>query len=478
MARSRAGFLSIIYFNFPGGGLLVHRSLKDRDGSRGLLSKPRILVAAVLLVVAVCFGGGGSGAGAANLIVQLAALAALAFHRRAVSQLFMQAPRGFVVVLAVTVLLPMMQCIPLPPAVWQQLPGRDLAVQSLTLVGQQDSWMPFSLNVRRTFIAFLALMPPLAMLTLTWSASDTDRRALLTILVGCGAVGIILGTQQLASGNREFMLYAEAIGSPDLHGTFANRNSAGLFADVSLCALIGLLWQPRHNLLHLGVGVAVGILLGLGLFLTRSRSAMTLVIIPVAMLIAYLWSSRGELLGRRSRLIALITTIAVIVVSAGLVTNNARIQHSLSRFETLQDVRPLIWQDTELSIARFWPVGSGIGTFDEVFQLDETLENLSPGRAARAHNEFLETMLESGVLGLVLVCCWTLVIVLKAWRCVRYATDRGSRIAALAVFILLAFQSILDYPLRSQTLLCVAGLMVGILIARPSADTNVEARKL
>ncbi|MBF7012803.1 O-antigen ligase family protein [Novosphingobium resinovorum] len=430
-----------------------------------------------MLIVAVCFGGGGSAAGVANLVVQLAALAVLAFHRRALLEFFSQAPRAFAIVLVVTILLPLVQCIPLPPLVWQQLPGRNLAVQSLALVGHTNDWMPFSLNVRRTFIAFLSLMPPLAILILTWRANDSVFRTLLIVLVGSCIMEIILGTQQLAFGNRQFMLYAEAVGSQDLHGTFANRNTAGLFMNVALCAVIGLLWRPLHNPLHLMIGVALGILFGLGLFLTQSRSSMTLVVVPAAMLFVYLWALRHALFAHRSRVIALAAGLGLVTATTCLLADNVKIQRSLSRFDTMEDARPAIWQDTQLSIARFWPVGSGIGTFDEVFQLDESLENLSPGRAARAHNEYLEITLESGVMGPFLVGSWIIVMVIAAWRAVRKSTDRGPRVAASAVFMLLAFQSILDYPLRSQTLLCVAGLMLGILLSRTTADTKVEARK-
>jgi len=36
--------------------------------------------------------------------------------------------------------------------------------------------------------------------------------------------------------------------------------------------------------------------------------------------------------------------------------------------------------------------------------------------------------------------------------------------------VLLAFQSVLDYPLRNQTMLCVAGLALAFLAARRPAD--------
>jgi O-antigen ligase len=438
------------------------------------------LTAAVLIVLGFLFGGGGSSAGAANLVVQLGALVALAFYPRAFLEFFREAPSVLTTLTAVTILLPLFQCVPLPPEIWHSLPGRALEVESLRVVGQQDDWMPFSLNVRRTFIAFLALLPPLAILILTWRANEADRRALLIVLVICGIAGVVLGTQQLAFGNREFMFYAEAVGSQDLHGTFANRNSAGLFVDIVLCVLIGLIW-PKHlrsvSLARLALGVFIGVLLGLGLFLTRSRSSMSLVIIPAFMILIFLWRSRRVWLRKRSRTIALFAILGIVGLLGGLLASNAQIQRSLVRFDSLQDARPSIWGDTRSSIARFWPLGSGIGTFDEVFQLDESLEHLGPGRAARAHNEYLEVTLESGILGPVLIGGWVVILALATWRGVREATDGGLRLAASAVFVLLALQSILDYPLRSQALLCVAGLMLGILIAQTPVDANVKAGK-
>lgn len=453
-----------------GGSLFKRKTSRRRSNAKAFSVSPHTLAAAALLIVAFLFGGGGSGAGVANLVVQLTALAVIAFGREAFLEFFSDAPRPFAVLVGLTILLPLLQCVPLPPAIWHNLPGRELALESLSLVGRQDSWMPFSLNVRRTFIAFLALLPALTILVLTWRADGADRRVLLTVLVACGAAGIILGTQQLAFGNREFVFYAQAVGSPDLQGTFANRNTAGLFADIALCALIGLLWARRPSPTLLVVGAVITTLLLLGIFLTRSRSSMVLTFVPVLLFLLYLWNIRGAWLKSRSRFIGLFAGGAAVFLALVLLAGNARIERSLARFDTFQDARPAIWQDTKISISRFWPVGSGIGTFDEVFQLDESLENLSPGRAARAHNEYLETALESGIIGPLLLAAWTAIIGFATWRGIREAGEPGQRLAAAAVFTLLAFQSILDYPLRSQTLLCVAGLMLGLLIRRYPAD--------
>lgn len=422
----------------------------------------RVLQVVSLLLVALIFGGGGSAEGLANLVVQLVALGLIACNRQAVFDFFAQAPRIVAVLVAACILLPFLQSIPLPPSVWQHLPGRGLATEALALVGGSDDWLPFSLNVRRTMVAGLALMPPLAVMILSWNLPEPAKRQLLFALVAAGGFVVLLGAQQLALGNRVLVPYAEAIGTTDLQGTFANHNSTGLFIDIVLCALVGILPRRRSPLVWHLAWVATAILLLIGLFLTRSRSGMALVVVPAILFLIQFWQSRSLHKASWRRLVLGGSAFVVVVGGiAGLGLENRRIQQSLARFDELQDARPLIWEDTLAAIRHFWPLGSGIGTFDEVFQLDESLENIGPGRAGRAHNDYLEAALESGAVGVGLLAAWALVLAAGCFHALRRG---GTALVPAGVLVLLALQSILDYPLRNQTLLCLAGLMLALLV--------------
>jgi exopolysaccharide production protein ExoQ len=427
----------------------------------------RTLPAAFLLFVAIVFGGGGSGAGIFNLIVQLTALAIIFLNSDALSNFFKRAPSLLTWLVAATLFLPIFQSLPLPPSVWQALPGRSLVIESLNFLDDEGSWFPMSLNWRRTMIAFFALMPPFAILILVWDTPKIDQKPLTLLLVGACIFVILLGALQLKTGNQRFFFFDETFGSNELHGTFANRNSAGLFIDIALCALIGTFPKggPSKTWL-LGAGVISALFL-VGLVLTRSRSSLMLSLIPLALLVYK--AVRSETIQKfpRRAIIRSLVGLALLTASAAtLVIENNQIQRTFSRFDDLQDIRPLIWSDTMVAVKRFWPLGSGIGTFDEVFQVDEALENLGPGRAARAHNDYLEVALESGLFGLTLLAGWALLLLTSVFRAARSAGHESAPIAALA---LLAFQSILDYPLRNQALLCVAALMLAFLIHTPQS---------
>ena len=115
-------------------------------------------------------------------------------------------------------------------------------------------------------------------------------------------------------------------------------------------------------------------------------------------------------------------------------------------------------------IDRYWPVGSGMGTFDEVFQVEESLETLSVKKAARAHNEFLEIALEAGIAGLLLVAGWMVFLAYAFVRGIRSVHAPAIMAAAMAL-VCIGLQALIYFPLRNMAVLCVAGLLVALLTA-------------
>ena len=267
----------------------------------------------------------------------------------------------------------------LPPASWQALPGRELVSSSLELVDAQSGRMPFSLNVRRTLVAFFALMLAFAMLVLLWQLPERHLRKALVGVALAGGFVVLLGAQQLAL-------------------------CIWLLAGISRR---GIIVTPGESVVVLG---------GLG----------------------------------------------------GLALPNERVGASLSRFDDPQDARLAIWTNGLGAAGRYCPLGAGVGEFDKVFQISETLETLSPGRAGRAHNDYFEAVIESGIVGIALVLGWLTLLGLVCFKGLRMD---GPALAWVGTFALLALQSILDYLLRNQTLLCFARLL---LPARTLSENSVQ----
>ncbi len=432
----------------------------------------RFAVASVIavLVAAFALGGGGSQYGLANLLIQLVALGALAFHRDAFLLFWRDAPLALRGLIVLSVALPLLQIIPLPPSIWTSLPGRVL-VESAVIRAQPIGWMPFSVDPIRTLLALTALIVPIIVLTIGWSLSLGRLSLVAWSIVAFGLVTLAIGAVQVTSNGTAGTIFQEGGPTSLLLGTFANRNSTGLLLIFAL-ALAVVLPAPKPSPMVLPVRLGICVLLVLAIVLTRSRTAFVLTAIPIVLGLIRAYSharmskpagpSRSWLARPATALLGSVVLLAV-AASALVVAAPGRLGQTLERFENIEEARLYIWEDATYAIDRYWPLGSGMGTFEDVFQVDESLENLTRRRAGRAHNDYLEIAIEAGVPGIALIAFWALFIAYCTWRA-RQSHYRWLGWSGSAFLLAVALQSITDYPLRNQTLLALAGFATLVLV--------------
>lgn len=425
----------------------------------------------VLLVIAFVFGGGGIGSALGNLTVQVTALIVVALHRDEAVRFWRTSPLALRILVSATVALPILQIIPLPDSAWSALPGRTLVERSLDLAGGHG-WMPFSVDPLRTLLALSALITPLVVLIVGW---NVRREHLMTIGWAVAAMGVftvLLGAFQLSTASEASNFYGVRSSGKVLLGTFANRNSTGLFLVFTL-GLAALLPAPRPNSALSAVRLAICALLLLAVVLTQSRTALVLALLPVTLgaLRAFgaLRHANQQLSSKRAALLAFgILASLGAVAAAVVVAAPERITSTLERFEARDDPRRFIWDDATYSAARYWPAGAGMGTFDEIYQVDESLENLTLRRAGRAHNDYIELVIEAGALGLALAAMWLGLVGWLSWRA-RLSSQRWAAWAGSAFLFAIALQSATDYPLRNQTILALAAFAL-LVLARIATD--------
>lgn len=437
------------------------------------------LLLATLLLVAFVFGGGGIGAPLANLAVQLTALAVLASRRNAFTAFWRESPLALRALIAFSIALPLAQIVPLPESLWQSLPGREAVIASLALIGTDTSaqWMPFSLDPRRTLLAATALITPLVVLCIGWTLPRDRLIDCGWITVALALVTVLLGLVQLGASTDAGTLYGARRPGQLLLGTFANRNSTGLFLGFAL-GLAALLPAPRPHPAVLPARLTVCGLLLIAIGLTQSRTALVLALLPVllgtARALGALLRERKGASAMRAVMIGL-GSLALVGIGAGtlIMVAPGRLGEALERFEAKDDPRRFIWDDATFTAGKYWPAGAGTGTFDEIYQIDESLENLTERRAGRAHNDYIELTIEAGAAGLVLAALWLVLVGWFSWRA-RGASQRWAAWAGGAFLLAIALQSITDYPLRNQTILAFAGFAL-LLLTRIAAD---PARKV
>jgi O-antigen ligase len=122
-----------------------------------------------------------------------------------------------------------------------------------------------------------------------------------------------------------------------------------------------------------------------------------------------------------------------------------------TRLATLSPVLDLVW--------RYFPVGSGAGSFAEVYQVAEPDVLLGPTYLNHAHNDWLETVMTLGLPGALLLIAGLAAFAAGARRAWAGA-DMADPLRRLgtAMVLILGIASIGDYPLRTPILAAIFAL--------------------
>lgn len=380
---------------------------------------------------------------------------ALVGERPALGRLFMPA-----LLVGLSVLLPLLQLIPLPLGLWQSLPGRDLLREAAAASGQAQPWRPWSIVPAATANALGSLVVPVAVLVLVASLRERERAHLPAILLTMVVAGTLIGLLQASGAG-----FGNALinGTPgDVSGTFANRNHFALF--VAIGCLVVPAWaflDGRRPGWRGPVALALGPFFVLTLLATGSRAGLA--VGGLAVLLALLLARQGlrRELRRAPRWVfpaAMGALVAVLVLLIGISITADRAQ-SVNRLVTIdaaQDTRLRALPTVLSMVQSYFPVGTGFGTFDPIFRIHEPYHLLKPTYFNHAHNDFLEIVLDGGIAGLLLLLlalAWWMVATVSAVRAP--STGALPRRTGAAILLVVMIASIFDYPARTPLMMAI-----------------------
>lgn len=441
----------------------------------------RSIIAAVLLGLLLAFGGGGSPAPFSELLCQLFAAAALAVWAFAAEDSTARRDWRLVAVAGLIAIPPALQLIPLPPALWHTLPGREAMRASLDLIGLGESWRAMSIDPATTLASLLSLFPPLLVMIMAARLAAPQRRLMIWVVAGMALLSVMVGAAQLAGGAGSFMNFYGKGGDGVLYGFQANRNAE---ADVLLIGMLALasVWASMRGMAGsppAWLFAALGAVILLGAVLTGSRTGIALALPALGTVAAIIRPPRlaGAKITARRLLLTITTALAPLALVAVL-WRNAAIGKVAARFQFEGEFRPELWRDSLYAIAQNWPFGSGLGTFYPAFVPAERLEVIDDLLPNRAHNEFLELALEGG---LPMLLCWlgaALLVGFALWRSLRsdHGAPREQALLALGILSVTLLHSLVDYPFRSMALASLIGLGAGMALGLGASRPKVAPR--
>jgi MFS family permease len=358
--------------------------------------------------------------------------------------------------------LVLVHLIPLPPALWTLLPGRDLVARIDDMAGLGAVWRPITLVPEAGWNAFYALFVPLAVLLLGVQLDTAQRQRLLYVVLGFALVSALLGLLQ-SIGGAQSIFYFYRISSETAVGLFANRNHQAMtlaitFPLLAVYASTGARTVEKANL-RLWAAVAVGVVLVPLILVTGSRAGLVLGLLGFASaLMLYRKPQISIPKKRRTAKIDWRYPIAVFVVlclgGATVVMSRAEALRRL--LDPEEDKRFQLWSPVLRMAGKYFPFGSGVGSYVEVYQVDEPYGLLNFAYSNHAHNDWLEVVLTTGLGGAVLLIVAAVAFGRVARAVFRrhggHTPQQQYRRLGCVVIGLLALGSVADYPLRTPTL--------------------------
>lgn len=359
---------------------------------------------------------------------------------------------------AAVVLLVILHLVPLPPAIWHALPGRDVVRDIDRLAGLADQWRPLTMVPSATRNALYSLAAPIAVMALAARQNRRGHIYLSVLVIVLVAVSGLIGLMQ-ASG-LDISLYSR---TSDVSGLFSNRNHQGVLLTIVLPLLaVVTVVAARAGLAGRWAWIAAcsiaAIIIPLVL-ITGSRAALGTGALAVAVI--PLLGLRSHVRGGRSRtgLVlagAGVVFAAVIIAFVMLSARNSGIDRIGA---TGIDPRYPVWVSIVHALPKFLPWGTGIGSYAPVYQIVEPSALLRPTFSNHAHNEYLEILFTAGLPG-VAILLWAMTLWLMA---VRKSFKTTAPVApfcrlGLAIIAIIAFASTVDYPARTPIIASILAI--------------------
>jgi O-antigen ligase len=381
------------------------------------------------------------------------------------------------------VALPAIQLIPLPPSIWESLPGRGLLAEAARVSGQEQPWRSVSISPEATFNALSSLIVPLVVFLLVIRLTPRDHPRLANILLVLVIASSLFGLIQFAGLRIDNPFVNEIRGT--VSGSFANRNHFALFLSIGCLLAPAWVFLDQKGVRWKGpVALAMLLLFGLLILATGSRMGIILGIVAVGLgLFSVHKQIRNELKRLPPKLsigliaVAICMTASAIILS--IVLDRAVSVDRAISLEVKEDLRrqalPVVISMTQ----QYFPVGSGFGAFDPVYRMAEPSALLSRSYFNHAHNDLIEIVLDGGLLGALLLLCalvWWLLKSIAAWRSRDAVNAILPRLGSMIV-LLVIIASLTDYPARTPMIMAMLVIAAFWLAQAPAIASDRPTRR-
>ncbi len=437
------------------------------------------------LAICILLGGASDGGYIANCILQILAIAIIV--RSFLTVPIFTVPRRdriITLILIFGLLVMALQFAPLPYAVWASSGERAAIAGIARSAGITPDLTLMTLMPHETLKSVVWLLPAIGIFVGMRDSRAFRSSYLFWALLLATIISVLMGALQIAGGRESPYYIYDITNHGSTVGFFANSNHLTTLLLISLPFLAAIAKQsstlegtPKSGIIALFTGVLVIVLAGVAINGSIAGYALVLPVLAASGLM-FVPHTR-----QRRLFIALL--IPLVLASIALALSSQEFGQSLYLGTDLAaGSRERMFSYTWSAIKDYFPLGSGIGSFAEIYQQYEDPAGVTLKFVNHAHSDYLEILLETGLLGGLVLGAFLL---WWSWRAYKIWTarvvDPFAWAAAIATCTIL-IHSMFDYPLRTaaissifaMSLALMAGWMEGArFLPKPTAISRLWA---
>lgn len=392
--------------------------------------------------------------------------------------------------IALFILVPLIQLLPLPESIWSALPGRNEIAAINGISSEKPAFRSLTLSPSATLHSLFFIVPAIAVFISVLLMNFAERRKICVFVLAFAMFSVFLGALQLASGSESPLYFYSFTNNSNPVGFFSNRNHLAALLYCAIPFAIAFILAPRdtgpRGPRHHSQGIAhyIGpvviiaaiLLLILGVALTASRAGVGLAFIAmIGAILIFMFSGSGSRKSSPWRYLVSLIVISILITSFYALDT---IVSRISENDIIDIGRKTSFQVTAEAIRQFFPFGSGMGTFRPVYKMFESVETVRLSIMNKAHNDFMEWLLEAGILAVIVfifVLLWLFAAILRL-KSKNFSTHSPvdyflARAAILVPFLLLAHSAV-DYPLRTGAIAALVAMCCAMTIPPPADNLS------
>ena len=340
-----------------------------------------------------------------------------------------------------------------------------------------DTTGSISINREATVSSLVKLLTYGGIFWLSYQYSYRSHRALLIVRI-VAWVGTAYATYGLFAyfwGGNTILWFEKFAYRNDLTSTFVNRNSYATYAGLALICVTALMIESIARLLryssswrerirrfledmtaNIWFPFVAWMVLTTSLLLSHSRAGFAATVIGLGALTATF--GKTKMLRRRTDIF--LWAVPLLAVAIVFAFSGQGLDQRFAQTSLASEERPAVYRETLKAASRTPFLGAGYGTFEEVFRSYRTpaLKNFY----RKAHNTYLEILLEVGVLGAVLIIGIHLYLVALMIKGV-LLRKRGFIFPCIGVAAtaLIAVHSVVDFSIQIPAVAATYWLIMG-----------------